>query len=500
MKTFISLLCAHIGLLLFSSAAIAISEDAQKAADYASKHYQQDMVSTLADLVTYPTVAVSGKANKDLPAFKNMKAYLKTKSAELGFDYADHGEVVVIGYGAQKEKLGIVTHGDVQPADPARWNKSPFFLDGETEADKWIARGTEDDKGPIATGLYAMKTIKDLNIPLTKRLELIISMTEESNWTPFREFVQSYDVPKTNIVIDSSYPVVVAEKAWCTIHSRIPNIKVKTSGPAILSFGGGAFISQVPETAQAELTGVNLSLLKQIKSIASKQTGMSYQFEENDSQLLITATGKSAHSASPESGINAVAHLAAILDVYQWPLNTAGLAVNYINQLIGTSYTGEKFGDIAYQDQFMGPMTVNLSTVKIVDGFLELAINMRRPVGKDKSTLESQINQALADWQKSIGFELQHKIYVQDAYYPQQATHVAPLLKVFSHFTGTKHPKPKSIGGSTHAKLMPNAVGFGPSMPNAAYTGHSEHEFITKAQFNLNLKMYTAAFVEIASK
>jgi dipeptidase D len=36
-------------------------------------------------------------------------------------------------------------------------------------------------------------------------------------------------------------------------------------------------------------------------------------------------------------------------------------------------------------------------------------------------------------------------------------------------------------------------------MPNANYTGHSEHEFITMKQFVLNLKMYTAALVEMAA-
>jgi len=35
-------------------------------------------------------------------------------------------------------------------------------------------------------------------------------------------------------------------------------------------------------------------------------------------------------------------------------------------------------------------------------------------------------------------------------------------------------------------------------MPNAEYTGHSEHEFITMEQFKLNLKMYTAVMIELA--
>ena len=61
-----------------------------------------------------------------------------------------------------------------------------------------------------------------------------------------------------------------------------------------------------------------------------------------------------------------------------------------------------------------------------------------------------------------------------------------------------KEWKPIAIGGSTNAKLFPNAVSFGPSMPNTEYTGHSEHEFITEQQFRLTLAMYTAMMVDIA--
>jgi dipeptidase D len=78
------------------------------------------------------------------------------------------------------------------------------------------------------------------------------------------------------------------------------------------------------------------------------------------------------------------------------------------------------------------------------------------------------------------------------------APQVPTLLSVFSHYTGQRQPKPVSIGGGTNARLFPNAVSFGPAMPGAVYSGHSEHEFITVKQLMLNLEMYTAAMVELA--
>ena len=52
-----------------------------------------------------------------------MTAYLEGKAEELGLDFRDHGAVVVIGLGESADKLGPVTHADVQPADPSEWVK-----------------------------------------------------------------------------------------------------------------------------------------------------------------------------------------------------------------------------------------------------------------------------------------------------------------------------------------------------------------------------------------
>lgn len=82
----------------------------------------------------------------------------------------------------------------------------------------------------------------------------------------------------------------------------------------------------------------------------------------------------------------------------------------------------------------------------------------------------------------------------------QDAPQLQTLLNVFAHFSGIKDAKPVAIGGSTNSKLFPNALSFGPAMPGVEYTGHSEHEFITRKQLQLNLKMYTAAMVELAVK
>ncbi|MCY4662088.1 MAG: hypothetical protein OXF93_20150, partial [Acidobacteria bacterium] len=89
-------------------------------------------------------------------------------------------------------------------------------------------------------------------------------------------------------------------------------------------------------------------------------------------------------------------------------------------------------------------------------------------------------------------------VQMGEPYYVESAPHVPILLGVFRHFTGHPDAGPIAVGGGTQARLLPNGVNFGPSMPGAVYTGHSDHEFMTADQLRLNLTMCTAALAEIA--
>ncbi len=155
------------------------SKLAQEIALHARKSYAAEAVRTLADLVRFDTYHREGTSNAEHPSFRAMTAYLEAKARELGLDFVDHGAVVVLGLGQGEERLGVVTHGDVQPADGNKWARSPFELDTESEPGRLVGRGTEDDKGPIVCALYAMRAIADRGLELGRRIELIISYTEE---------------------------------------------------------------------------------------------------------------------------------------------------------------------------------------------------------------------------------------------------------------------------------------------------------------------------------
>jgi len=477
------------------------SETAVGAAKYAVQTYRNDLVDTLARLVSFNTVADARYPSDRNPVHIAFKAALKEEAERLGLDYADHGWTVIVGLGKGSERIGIVTHGDVQPVDPTKWKKSPFVLDRTSEPGKLIARGAEDDKGPIATALYAMKTIRDRQIPLSKRIELYVYMGEESDWGPLTAFLATHVPPQMSITLDAEYPVVTAEKGGGTVAVTIPQAgaTVPASGEAhIADFRGGSFNTQIPEDAEALVANATPEIERQVRARAAAQEGMRYVFERQGANLKVVAKGLSAHSSKPQEGVNAVSMLADALAVHDWPNTVAGGVVNYLNDLVGTGYVGAKFGKIAYRDSFMGPLTFKPTVIRQLNEGIEVAINLRRPRGKTIGQLTGEIDAALADWQARRMPLVNVKVGMRDPWILENAPQLDTLLSTFSYFTGMRDAKPVAIGGGTNSRLFPNAVSFGPSMPGAKYTGHSEHEFITTRQLLLNLQMYTAVLVDLA--
>ncbi|WP_232771278.1 dipeptidase [Colwellia sp. 75C3] len=476
-----------------------VSDVATKAAQYAESTYQKEMIESLRQLMTFNTVAIEGVNSPDNPAHQQFKTELAKQAKTLGLDYTDYGYVVIIGLGDSKQRVGMITHGDIQPFNASKWAQSPLTLDQISEPGKLIGRGTEDDKGPISNALYAMKSIKDLKIKLNKRIELYVYMAEESDWEPLRQHIKHHSLPQVNITLDSEYPVVTAEKGYGTISMTFPKTNETSSKAYISEFTGGFFGSQIPEDAHANIENANEKLLNKIKQRAKSHVGMSYSYQWQAERLSISALGKSAHSSKPEYGVNAITHLADLLAVNHWPKNTSGALVNFLNDHLGLGLYGKKFGDIAYSDDFMGPMSVQPTVLKTTDKGMQLNINIRRPSGKTTKQLEDEINSTLVQWQQQNQVKLVDvSNEINEPFVQKSAPQIETLLDVFSFYTNIVDAKPISIGGGTNSRLFPNAVSFGPSMPGTQYTGHSEHEFITKEQFVLNLKMYTAVLIELA--
>ncbi len=78
--------------------------------------------------------------------------------------------------------------------------------------DYLYGRGTIDDKGSIAAVLYAMKTVKESGVPLRAHHPADDRHHRGNRRRRMKYYRRSAPLPEYNIVLDSKYPAVVAEK------------------------------------------------------------------------------------------------------------------------------------------------------------------------------------------------------------------------------------------------------------------------------------------------
>ena len=482
---------------------------ARAAADRAVVNCFDAVVDALADLVAFRTVVEDGVPNPRNPEFFRLKAYLADAAARLGLDFEDHGAALVLGLGRSPDRLGLLTHADVRPADAAAWKTDPFKLDRDSEPGRLLGRGVEDDKGPLAAALYSLKALGDEGLPARRRVELIVSLHEESDWTPFREFLAGWTPPPLNIALDALYPVVTGEFGAGAIRVTLRDGAPASSPgePRLVSFTGGGYLSQVPGSAEAVVAGADETLAAALERDAAGAEAGWFEVDrgvgavgadtEGDT-LRIRSHGVAAHSSAPWTGRNAITQLAALLGRRPWPPTAPATMVRFVNDMVGAGHHAERFGDLAYAHEVMGRLTLTLATVTPADGGLVAAINVRRPAGRTGPAVEQTVRAALDAWRRRTGVPLECATDIGDPYYVGSAPHVPVLLDVFRHYTGRPAPGPISVGGGTQARLLPNGVNFGPAMPDEPYTGHSDHEFMTVDRLRLNLRMYTAALVDLA--
>ncbi len=87
------------------------------------------------------------------------------------------------------------------------------------------------------------------------------------------------------------------------------------------------------------------------------------------------------------------------------------------------------------------------------------------------------------------------RVEMGQPYHAESAPHVPALLDAYRHCPGERDPGPVAVGEGTQGGLRPHGVNVGPSTPDAAYTGDSDHEFVTVEQRRPKLLMQAAMLV-----
>lgn len=483
---------------------------------YTRLKYGGEARRLLEELVAIPTFRVDGIEQHENPNFIKMQEKIAATAKKFDLNYRNiDGRVYEISLRSQGdfggEVIGLHAHADVVPVNPEQWvlkngtKLDPFKM--TQVGDRWYGRGTQDDKNGIVAVMFAMRILKEERVQLFNEFKLLIDTTEETTSSAIPYYLERNPTPDYNIALDGSYPVVIAEKGFGVVSATFPvRAGVGDALGEAVSMTGGLAYNQIPANSQVKIISSKPKLLtKKINVLAAKfvkNNGADFKVKAQvkDDYLILNVDGVSAHSSDPSSGVNPVSRMLLLLN----KLHVAGIiksnhisdAALYAQQNWGLDYLGRQFG-IAYEHNFMGPMTAAFTKVSQNDDSFEVAVNLRLPKGKPLVDLEVQIKLKLAAWKRDSEVEFEWSYRAKEPMYRDpKGQWLGGLLDIASENLNLKKEFGSSSGG-TSIHFLPNGIQFGLSMPDQKYTGHNANEFKSIDQFLLDMQVVSEMMVRL---
>jgi succinyl-diaminopimelate desuccinylase len=436
------------------------------------KALQDKLIGSIKELVRIPSVIDQSSASYHFG--ENIDIALK-KTLEicegLGFRtyYDPEGYYGYAEIGEGSELVGILGHLDVVPAGALDvWKHNPF--EPVVEDGKLYGRGTQDDKGPTLTALYAAKGLMNLGITFNKRLRFIFGTDEETLWRDMKKYMEKEEKPSLGFTPDSTFPLIYAEKG-------LLQVILEADNETDLVLEGGNAFNSVPDNAV--YTGEKQEELK------SKLNQLGYEYENTPSGVKVL--GKSAHAQVTEKGINAIARLAITLK----SIGITSKAIDFIVNEIGEDPFATKiFGNC--EDEDSGKLKLNVG--KITIGKKEtLSIDMRIPVTVAKDYIEEKIKTA----SEKYGLSYSEHDWLNSIYIPKDHFLIKTLMEVYQGITKDTSSQPKVSGGATYARALDNCVAFGAMLPGKTKTEHQPNEHIVLEDLFVAFEIYAKAIYEL---
>lgn len=484
---------------------------------YTRVRYADEAREVLKELVAIPTFMDASVAQYDNPAFHRIAARLEALALEFGLTFrnVDHRvyEITLPGAPAgNTELVALHAHADVVPANAADWvlddgtQLDPFTL---TQIDgRLYGRGAEDNKNGIVAVMFAMRVIVQEQLPLQRTLRLLIDTTEETTGEAMPYYLERNALPDFNIALDGGYPVIIAEKGYGTLLAQFPYRAAMGEGAELIHLTGGLAGNQIPGAATATLLVADPAVLAarlqqlSINYVALNGSDFAISATALADRVELRVTGVSAHSSEPWTGVNPVARLFDFIfeSGLVVPIKNNHLtdAILYAVSNFGLDYTGRQLG-IDFSDDFMGPLTASLTFVQVDSSGMQLITNLRVPKGRDIAELQQDILDRLNEWSALSNLPLDLQLSIAEPMFRNpEGQWIQTLLDVATENLNLPREF-MSSDGATSIHDLPNGVQFGLAMPGVKYTGHTDNEFKTIEQFEMDLQIVTEMLARIGT-
>jgi acetylornithine deacetylase/succinyl-diaminopimelate desuccinylase-like protein len=178
-------------------------EELRSYADHERGRYE----ATLEKIVEIPTVSVEPDRKDDVRRGAEYGAELLKSFGAKTEIFRTGGHPMVYGRFDRAASLPTVTvynHLDVQPAEGPDWKTPPF--DFIRQGDRYLGRGTTDDKGPAITALFGARYAWEREIPVN--VHFLWELEEEIGSPHFESTIREH---AKDLQTDS---VVVSDTVW----------------------------------------------------------------------------------------------------------------------------------------------------------------------------------------------------------------------------------------------------------------------------------------------
>lgn len=455
---------------------------------------RQELVAAISRLVAVKSVREDPAPGA--PFGPGPKAALEEALAlcgEMGFQAKNYGDHVgVVDLNEAETQLHILGHLDVV-GEGSGWDTDPYTC--VEKGDMLYGRGVSDDKGPVCAALMALKAVRDLG-GVKKNVKLILGTDEESGSEDIAYYYAREPYAPYTFTPDADFPVINIEKGH--YHPIFGQTWEKSTAlPRVAAMTGGFRTNVVPPEAEAMVLGVFPDQVEKICEAVSLETKAEFILSEAAGGCHIHCSGRNAHAASPDDGINAISALLTVLAQLPLAETDSTAALNAMHKLFPFGDNRGKALGIAKSDEESGELTLNLALIKLTDTGFDSQFDVRFPLSSNEENCAKACEATLGQYGISV---LSHGEMIPPHHVPANSELVKTLLGCYSQYTGVADPKPIAIGGGTYVHDIPGGVAFGCDFPDFDPKMHSANEQASVKNLLLSAKIFTQAIFDLCGE
>ena len=460
----------------------------QLAAYFAS--HRQELVDDICRLVAIDSVG--GEAQPGMPYGAGPARALHTAmelAQRMGFSVTDYdGYALTVDMNDKPAQLDILAHLDVVPGGEG-WTVTTPFAPVEKNG-LLYGRGAADDKGPAVAALYAMQAVKELGIPLSKNVRLILGTDEERGSSDIEHYYQQNPEAPMTFSPDADFPLINIEKG--RVLGRLSaQWKPSELLPRILELHCGERPNVVPQAAEANLAGLTAAEISSIATEVTAETGIRFHLADTGEGVYLLAEGVGAHASTPQQGSNALTGLLELLCRLPLQMDGAMQRLHGLHQLFPHGEFGGESAGMACRNTLSGDTTLAFTVLHLQDNALYGEFDSRTAISAVRETTADVLAAKLAENGITPDFELTAPHHV-----PADSPLVQELLHCYEMYTGSKG-EPLAMGGFTYVHDLKNGVAFGCTMPDFEPRMHGADECVDIDTLLLSGQMFAQAIIDL---